>query len=68
MSGNPFTLKEIPVKGAFCDREKEQSDLPRRNVPNQQWIRDDNPAKAIARACHKGGFGVVGINYYRFLC
>ncbi|MGD2013628.1 MAG: hypothetical protein PVH37_04490 [Desulfobacterales bacterium] len=27
MSGNPFTLKEIPVKGAFCDREKEQSDL-----------------------------------------
>ena len=27
MSENPFTLKEIPVKGAFCDRQKEQADL-----------------------------------------
>lgn len=27
MSRNPFTLKEIPVKGAFCNREKEQSDF-----------------------------------------
>lgn len=27
MSANPFTLKEIPVKGAFCDRQKEQADL-----------------------------------------
>jgi hypothetical protein len=30
-------------------------------------LRDDNPAKAIARASHKRGSSVAGINYFRFL-
>jgi hypothetical protein len=38
MMANPFTLKEVPVGSAFCDREQEQTDLIKIAVAGQNVL------------------------------